>query len=72
MPKIITHAPNGKNNLKNSKVIIKVEKIVDEFEVPKHDPVAYCNAHPSGYYGKRFAEAVKEAERLELKMEEGE
>lgn len=70
--KITCTNPNKKNGFKDSRITIKTDKkeIVDQFFVPSRNAIKYCQEHPTGKHGKRFAEAVEKAKKMDLQNKE--
>lgn len=70
--KITCTKPNKQNQLKDSRITIKDDnkKIIDQFEVPAYKAVKYCQDHPTGKHGKRYAEAILKAEESDLQIKE--
>lgn len=68
--KITCTKPNAINKLKGSRVTIKDDNkvIIDQFEVPAYKAVKYCQDHPTGKHGKRFAAAVEKAEESDFQI----
>lgn len=54
---------NSRNGISGSRVTVwnAAGEVVDRFEVPKRAGHVYCENHPGGRYGKRFAKAVEDA-----------
>lgn len=66
---ILTNGP--KNGRKYPIITIKaLGKVVDSWEVPKYQAIKYCESHPDGKHGKRFAEAVRIAKEKDKWLEE--
>ena len=54
---------NSTNKIRGSRITVYLDNgnIVDRFEVPARNGKRYCEKHPGGYYGKRYAQAISKA-----------
>jgi len=53
---------NAKNKINGSRLRVWAgEEIIDEFVVPTYDAKSYCLKHPTGQYGKRYTQALEDA-----------
>lgn len=58
---------NRKNRVWGSRVSVYTNRgtLVERFHVPKRYGTAYCEKHPTGYYGKLLRRAIAMAEKLD-------
>jgi hypothetical protein len=59
---------NSRNRIRGSRITVWTADgdIVDRFEVPSRWGVQYCQKHPKGRYGARYAAALKKAQQIDV------
>lgn len=58
---------NARNGISGSRVTVRADSgaVVDVIHVPARNGPRYCEMHPGGRYGKRYAEALEKARGME-------
>jgi hypothetical protein len=61
---------NAKNGIKSSRVSVYTDHgtLVDRFDAPRRNGIAYCREFPNGKVGQRFMSAVEKATFLDSNM----